>query len=175
MSVNATDIPERFIWATEMLNISPSDNILEIGCGAGLFAEQIAGKLTTGKLMAIDRSSPMLEKAKKRNRKFIDNGRSEFIASDFLSSGLPNSYFNKVVAFNVNFFWKEPAVELEKIKDTLATKGFLYVLYDSPFKIDISAADPIVHKLVENLFDILDVQLKKLQPSSAFCIISKPW
>ena len=47
-----TKIPSRFIWAAGLLDIKPANKILEIGCGAGLLAEQIANKLRTGSLTA---------------------------------------------------------------------------------------------------------------------------
>jgi cyclopropane fatty-acyl-phospholipid synthase-like methyltransferase len=48
--------PERLLWAREVLNIKPNDNILEIGCGAGLMSKLIADRLKTGRLLAIDKS-----------------------------------------------------------------------------------------------------------------------
>lgn len=38
------------------MNIKPADNILEIGCGAGLLAELIACRIETGSFLAIDKS-----------------------------------------------------------------------------------------------------------------------
>lgn len=38
ISCKMTKTPERFVWATALLTINPTDKILEIGCGAGLWA-----------------------------------------------------------------------------------------------------------------------------------------
>ena len=165
-------IHERFKWAVELLDVKPSQNILEIGCGAGLLAEEIASKLTTGKFIAIDKSLPMLEKAKKRNREFIEKGISEFINADFLKSQLPIKFFDTITAFNLNLFWKSPVRELELIKRAIKLKGKLYVFYQAPFEIKITDAKPIQQKLLDNTFEIVDVQLIKLKPTSAFCIIA---
>lgn len=167
-------IPERFVWAAERLDIQPSDRILEIGCGAGLLAEEIAGKLLRGSFVAIDQSPAMLEKAKKRNGKFIEQGISEFLLSNFAKASLPETRFDKIVAFNVNFFWKNPKTALQKIREMLVEEGKLYVLYQSPFEIDLAAAQPVKKKLLENSFDILDIRLKKFSPAAAFCIEAKP-
>lgn len=96
--------PERFIWTADLLDIKATDRILEIGCGAGLLAELIGDKLTEGHFIAVDKSAAMVEKAKKRNKKFIDSGTSRFLISEFSEAELPPSYFDNVVAFNVNFF-----------------------------------------------------------------------
>jgi hypothetical protein len=50
----------------------------------------------------------------------------------------------------------------------------LYVFHQAPFEIKIAEAKPIQQKLLENSFEIVDVQLKKLKPTSAFCIIATP-
>jgi ubiquinone/menaquinone biosynthesis C-methylase UbiE len=173
MANTAGQIPERFKWATALLEIKPSGNILEIGCGAGIFAEQIAGYLTTGKLVAIDRSAPMISKAKKRNQKFIEQGITSFAQSDFLKADLPAGGFDKIVAFNVNFFWKNPAKELLKIKPLLKPGGRLYVFYQLPYEINSEAATPIRQKLLENSFKIIGVHFQQLIPASAFCIIAQ--
>lgn len=167
-------IPDRFLWAAELMNIRPEDNVLEIGCGAGLLAEAIAGRIETGSFMAVDRSVAMIEKAKKRNQKHLDRQISNFVATDFSESRLPSSHFDSIVAFNVIFFWKDPSKELRMIQQALKPGGKLYVYYQAPFEITISAADPVRQNLVQNAFDIIDVKLKKLVPTSSFCIISKP-
>ena len=59
-------VPKRFIWAVDVLGVKPSDHVLEIGCGVGLMAEIIGSKLVDGKLVAIDKSSFMIDKAKRR-------------------------------------------------------------------------------------------------------------
>ena len=78
-----TKTNERFIWAAELLTIKPNNTILEIGCGAGLLAEQIVNRLTGGQFMAIDKSGPMLKKAKQRSKRHIEKGLSKFYNSDF--------------------------------------------------------------------------------------------
>jgi ubiquinone/menaquinone biosynthesis C-methylase UbiE len=162
------------MWALQILGIKPAQQILEIGCGAGLLAEQIAGKLTTGKLVALDKSNAMLEKAKKRNKVFIETGISNFMNVDFLKSQLPEKVFDTVVAFNVPVFWKNPRRELELVTQLVKRTGKLYLFRQEPYEIEISHADPVKQILLNNSFQILDVQVKQLMPTSAICIIAKP-
>jgi ubiquinone/menaquinone biosynthesis C-methylase UbiE len=165
---------ERFTWAAELLSINPSDHILEIGCGAGLLAEEIATRLISGKYLAVDKSAPMLAKAQKRNKEFIGKGIANFIQSDFSTCLLPANSFNKVVAFNVSFFRKNPARELEIIKNVLKPKGKLYVFYQEPFEITLEDAAPVKRTLLENNFTVVKVEIKKLVPTSAYCLIATP-
>lgn len=168
-----TSIPERFIWAVGSMDIKPGDKILEIGCGAGLLAALACDRIETGSFLAIDRSVPMIEKARKRNQKHIERKISDFIHGDFSKSKLPSSHFDKVVAFNVSFFWKAPANELKIIKRILKEDGKLYVFHQAPFEIDLAAAEPIRENLLENGFEITGTKLKKLAPTSAVGVIAK--
>lgn len=166
--------PERFLWAVELLAVRPTDSILEIGCGAGLLAELIAAKLTRGKLVVLDRSAPMVDKARKRNWRFIQKGVFQIIHSDFSKVEIPNTFFDKVVAFNLGFFRKNPVKELQQIKKALKPQGKLFVLYQEPYEIEIEAAKPILQELINNGFEVVDIQVKKLKPTSALCIVSSP-
>ena len=166
--------PERFLWAASLLNVKPGQHILEIGCGVGILAEQICNTLSNGCLTAIDKSAAMVDKAKKRNQAFIENQLASFTIANFKDVSLEQSYYDTIVAFNVNFFWKDARAELESIRRSLKQTGRLFVFYQSPFEIEISAAEPIKENLLLNSFKIIDVELKRLSPASAFCITAIP-
>lgn len=167
-------VNERFIWAAIILDIQPNDRVLEIGCGTGILVDQVAGKLDSGTITAIDRSAAMIRMASKRNALFISGGKVKLRTGDFTKLSFDQSEFSKIAAFNVNFFWKNPEQELEIIRRILQPHGELYIFYQAPYEIDINAADPIKQKLEQSSFEITDTILKQMKPSSAFCIKSKP-
>lgn len=152
------------------MDIKPPDRVLEIGCGAGILVEQMAEKIRSGRITAIDRSAGMISMASKRNARFISAGKVKLITGDFTDSRFQKSEFKKIVAFNVNFFWKDPKQELRIIKKILKPGGELYIFYQAPFDIDITAAEPIKEKLEENYFEITETILKTMKPTSVFCI-----
>src|SRR5918993_3521396 len=100
--VNTSTIPERFVWAAGLLQHSPEENMLEIGCGVGLLVAQIAERITTGRVYALDQSPSRVAKARKRNRGFIDQGKLYLEEAGFMEADLPLSFFHRIVAFNVN-------------------------------------------------------------------------
>lgn len=162
-------INERFLWALELMDLNSSDVILEIGCGTGVLAELMAEKLTKGKLIAIDQSEAMISKAKKKCERFRN---IEFLNTEFLKINYPPESFDKIVSFNVNFFWKNPGEELKLISRLLKPKGRLYIFYQAPYDIDLKISDPVVEILKSNSFGIRDRILKKLKPVSAICIVA---
>jgi SAM-dependent methyltransferase len=74
-------IADRFVWAVEMLELSPSDRLLEIGCGSGVAVSLICDRLSSGRIVAIDRSPAMIRLASKRNRAHLALGKAAFHAA----------------------------------------------------------------------------------------------
>ena len=174
IKVHTSAIPERFVWAAGLLQHSPVENLLEIGCGVGLLVAQIAGTITTGRVYAVDQSPSRLLKARKRNWRFIEEGVVYLEEAGFMEADLPPSFFHRILAFNVNLFFQEPRQELTKIKTLLHPAGKLFLFYQAPFEIDVDAAQPLVKNLESNNFSILDIQWKQLIPTSAICVVAKP-
>ena len=166
-------VPERFLWAAEMMNINQQENILEIGCGAGLLAEQIAEHLIVGCLTAIDKSTSMIEKAIKRNSRFLKSKKVSFENCRFTDFSNKAVFYDKVVAFNVNFFLKNSSKDFDMLKKIMKPKGEIFVFYQAPYEINLDAAKPIVNNLILNDFEVILSEVKKLQPTSAVCVVAK--
>ena len=124
----------RFTWATEVMNIRPTDHILEIGCGAGFAIGPIAEKLKTGHLLAIDRSKTMVNSAWTRNSMYVEAGMVTFQQQDLAELPPGEHRFNKIFAFNVNLFWAERSIthEASLIQSHLKKNGFLFLFYQPP-------------------------------------------
>lgn len=154
-------IPEKFIRALRVIDIQPSENILEIGCGTGLLAALIAEKLTTGKITALDKSKSMMMKTEQRLGHYIDAGRAMVFRKDFADFH-PKEKFDKVIAFSVNFFWKKSEIEFELLKKLMDEQSSLYVFYDAPGKIKPSLIEAMKENLIQASFKISEViDLKK--------------
>src|SRR5690349_16095401 len=107
----ATKIPQRLLWAVEVLAVQPDDQILEIGCGQGVAVSLICEKLGVGKMTAIDQSEKMIETAKHRNQRCVALGRAVFHTVSLGEANFTSGQFNKIFAVNVNVFWLNPAQE----------------------------------------------------------------
>lgn len=124
---------KRVIRAVEALAVRPADQVLEIGCGNGdavsLICERLGGG---GKVLAIDRSTPMIELARQRNQAHLESGKAQFRAIDLVALSVSDR-FDKVFAVNVNTFWRRPVPrELTLIKRLLKPKGSLSLFFESP-------------------------------------------
>ncbi len=164
-------VPERLRWAVETLSVKPDESILEIGCGHGIAAALIAEKLTTGKIVAIDRSEKAIQTAIKRNENHLSSGKLEFHTTSLHEADFGDIRFNKIFAVNVNVFWLTPTKELAVLKKLLSPDGILYLFYEPP----ASKAQEIVDKISRNFqaggFTVRGVLFKELASALGVCII----
>lgn len=164
---------ERFAWALDVLDIHATDTVLEVGCGAGILAEQVVQSLTTGKVTAIDKSEAMIRMASKRNHLWIAEGKVHFVAADFADVSLTEQY-DKIFAFNVSAFWNEPEKALKQIGKYLKNTGKFYLFHQPPIEITKRIAKQAAAQLMKYDFRILTTLFKDLPTASAFCIIAVP-
>jgi cyclopropane fatty-acyl-phospholipid synthase-like methyltransferase len=126
--------PERITAAVEALAVQPDDRVLEIGFGRGVAAQLIAERLTSGHLVALDRSAKATAAAADRNAVAVGRGKVRFLTAS-LGDVDPADLgrFNKVFAVNVNLFWVGPAHrELHLVSQLLEPDGELILYYDPP-------------------------------------------
>ncbi|WP_101524087.1 MULTISPECIES: class I SAM-dependent methyltransferase [Nocardioides] len=125
-------IPPRLRWAVDMMDVQPSDQVLEIGCGPGAGAELICGKLESGKLFAIDRSESGVDRTKRRNAKHVESGRLTVRQIDLATLRVPVKRLNKVFAFNVNLFWvRDCPDEIALLHERVVPGGAVFLFYDA--------------------------------------------
>jgi trans-aconitate methyltransferase len=125
-------IPPRLMWAVDLMDPQPGDNILEIGCGPGAGAELICARLTTGKLFAIDRSESGVDRTRRRNQKYVDAGRLTVRQIDLATLRVPVKRLHKVFAFNVNLFWvRECADEVALLHERVLPGGAVFLFYEA--------------------------------------------
>ncbi len=168
-------IPARFSWALDLLDVLPSDQLLEIGCGPGILLSLVAERLTTGKVTAIDRSSKMVAAALRRNAGHIAAGKVTIIKAALAAAELGGAKFDKIFAFNVNVFWMEPRRELAAIRTLLRPNGTLYLFFDPPSP---AQAAPTVAKLETRLaangFAVQRTEIADIGTGKAVSVVAKP-
>ncbi|HLT12148.1 MAG TPA: methyltransferase [Micromonosporaceae bacterium] len=138
-------IPERVTWAVGRLNLRPTDDVLEIGCGPGIAVALIVPRLEQGTITAIDRSATAIARARERNRAAIDHGTAAFrtVSFEAVSSAADVSSledgrhiepgFDVAFAINVNLFWVRPAhADVDRLVRLLRPKGRLHLIWEPP-------------------------------------------
>lgn len=173
----ASDASERFVWAVDTLAVRPADHLLECGCGHGVAVSLVCERLTTGTILAIDRSPKMIEMAERRNRKHVEAGRARFEAVALENADLGECRFDKIFAFNVAPFWLAPQVAFGIVSKHLAKGGTFYLFWDARHTASGRAGD-LAKKLSERVrlggFSVDRLLTQMLRPVPAVCVIGRP-
>jgi SAM-dependent methyltransferase len=120
---------ERLAWTAEVVAPSASERVLEVGCGHGVLVSLLAGRLTDGVVVGVDRSATMVATAARRNLAAIESGRVRLATAVLTSAELEAASVDVVVSFNVRAFGTPPGVEWDVVDRVLAPDGRVFVAF----------------------------------------------
>jgi ubiquinone/menaquinone biosynthesis C-methylase UbiE len=133
--------------ALALLELSPGQRFLDVGCGTGWAVRYAAGLVgPDGETCGVDLSPGMIERARERSRG-LDNVRFE--QADAAALPFEDDRFDAVLCTNSFHHYPAPAAVLAEIKRVLRPGGALCVL-------DPTADGPIVRAL--------DRRMKRREP-----------
>lgn len=114
-------------WTLDLLEIQPTDTILEVGFGAGRGIKLAAEKARAGRVMGIDLSETMVQVATKRNVQAIRAGRVILKQGDITALPFEDQQFDKVMTIHTFYFWPEPSRITQDLLRVLKPAGRLIV------------------------------------------------
>lgn len=115
---------------SHLLGINPS-KILEVGCGGGRNAGELAKKFPVAKVTAIDYSEVSVDKATEYNKEMISTGRISVKKGDVSDLRLPVDTYDLATAFETIYFW--PGLEncFAEVCRVLKTGGVFMIVNES--------------------------------------------
>ena len=131
-------ISPRVAHYVENLPLRPDMRVLEVGCGPGVAARVISHLLTTGTILAIDRSATAIAAAIAGSADEIASGRLEFRQAAVEDFALKPSdhLFDLAFAMRVGALdGRHPELEakaLARLKAALKADGLLLIDYQPP-------------------------------------------
>lgn len=113
--------------AVALLDVQPTDRVLEVGSGHGRTVQTLAARAPAGFVAGIDFSPAMHTVATRWNRAAIRAGRVRLHLGD--SSALPfrTDEFDKALTVHTIYFWADPALHLGELWRVLRPGGRLVV------------------------------------------------
>lgn len=111
------------LWTVSLLEIQPTDDILEIGFGAGRAVELAAAQATNGHITGIDLSQAMVRVASRRNARAMRAGRVTLRRGDATTLPFPAAQFDKILSIHTFYFWPDPLHTLSEIFRVLKPGG----------------------------------------------------
>jgi SAM-dependent methyltransferase len=110
--------------AIEMLGVSSGDRVLDMGCGPGTLAREIAQRTDAGLVVGVDASRPMLAAAARRTR----DGSVAYVRADAGALPFRAENFDAVCCFAVLHLIEHPQRALDEMVRVLAPGGRLALL-----------------------------------------------
>lgn len=127
------DAAERLRWAVERLAVRPGERLYEIGCGHGVAVALLSAGSGAGRIVACDRSVPMVEAARRRNAAAIAAGRVAIHHGAVEALACGDEGFDTVFACNVPPFLRgDPAPVLTAVSRLLTPGGRLCLFHGAP-------------------------------------------
>lgn len=116
------------LWAVRLINVQPTDRILEIGFGPGIAIQEMAKRVPNGYILGIDCSELMLIRATERNCQAIQEGRVELRHANVSHLPAIEIPFDKILAINNIMYWPHRIASFQGLRNTLNPGGVLYVI-----------------------------------------------
>jgi ubiquinone/menaquinone biosynthesis C-methylase UbiE len=116
---------QRNSWVASLLDVQPTDRILEIGFGPGRAIAELSRRVgSSGHVYGIDRSDVMLRQATRRNAAATRAGRVT-LTQGTVEEPPPalDGPFDAILAVNSLAFWTAPAERLEDLHRRLTPGG----------------------------------------------------
>lgn len=104
-----------------------NERILEIGFGTGLLINKIASVMESGIVTGVDFSDTMVSIAKRKNRKYIKDGRVKIHHGNFNETDFKEISFDKIFSINTVYFWESPTETVSRIISLLKPGGAVYI------------------------------------------------
>jgi cyclopropane fatty-acyl-phospholipid synthase-like methyltransferase len=152
MTPGSSALSSRLRAVADALPLRPGLRVLEIGCGPGALAREIARRIGDGHVLAIDRSAKAIAQALAASHPEIAAGRLSFrrMSSEELELEPGEPPYDIAVAIRVGALdGRHPAAgekSLPRIRSALVPHGRLFVDGGSPLReITLTDAPPAPH------------------------------
>jgi SAM-dependent methyltransferase len=162
-------------WAVELLDVQPTDRVIELGCGPGVAVAALATRASRGLVVGVDHSPVMIRQARRRNRAAIRAGRVRLVHAPVqdLSSG--DGPFDAALAVNTLGMWPDPAARLRELARLLRPGGRIALVSQprcpgATAATSATAAKELADLLTGAGFERLRTDLLDLDPPAA-CVL----
>jgi len=109
----------------ELMDIQPSDCILDLGCGTGWASRRMAKVATAGEVIGLDVADEMLRRAEQTSGGFKNIryvwGSAEKIPAD-------DKYFSKVLSVESFYYYADQGKALDELRRVMAPGAKLFIL-----------------------------------------------
>ncbi len=109
----------------ERMRLGRDENVLDIGCGAGWLARQLAARVPEGRVVGMDISDKMVRRARRANPDLV---QVMFIVGGADEIPWEGNFFTRVISVESAYYWPAPAQGIREIFRVLRDEGSAWIL-----------------------------------------------
>jgi len=165
-------------WIITLLNLQPSDRVLEIGFGTGKTLEKIAKIVKAGKIYGVELSNTMIDVASRKLKDKISLGLIKLYKDN--SENLPflDNSFNKIFSVHTVYFWENLNRVFSQLFRVSSVGGITAIYFVSPIlapseEFHEYSQTEIVQGLTAVGYKNIQIQKKKFGKQNGICILAK--
>lgn len=115
-------------WAVELLDVRPTDRVLEIGFGPGIAVRELTKRASRGRVIGVDHSELMVRLARRRNAKAVCQGIVELRRGPVEELPKSDVLFDCVLAVNTMGFWRDQDAVLARLRELMRLGGRIAIV-----------------------------------------------
>ncbi|MEO6082295.1 MAG: class I SAM-dependent methyltransferase [Umezawaea sp.] len=167
---------QRNTWAVSLLDVRPTDRVLEIGFGPGVAIAAFANRATRGQVFGIDHSRVMVRRATRRNAAAVRAHRVHLTHASVERLPSFGDPLDAILAVNTVGFWPDPVERLRELRHLLRPAGRIALISQprSPGATTARAAQELQDALTQAGFAHLRVETLELDPPVACVLADNP-
>jgi ubiquinone/menaquinone biosynthesis C-methylase UbiE len=109
----------------EKMRLVPTDNVLDVGCGAGGLSRRLAKLVPEGRVVGMDISDEMIRHARRAS---VDSENLLFVAGEVEEIPWEPNFFSHAISVESSYYWPDPATGIRELFRVLRPGGSAWIL-----------------------------------------------
>ncbi|MGD0364421.1 MAG: class I SAM-dependent methyltransferase [Bryobacteraceae bacterium] len=118
-------------WGLTHVSIGRAFTVLDVGCGGGRTIEKLAALAAKGSIYGVDYAKGSVAASRAKNARAIAAGRVQIEEASVSRLPFPDDKFDLVTAVETQYYWPDPARDMQEILRVLKPGGTLIVILES--------------------------------------------
>ena len=111
--------------AVELMQLTPADTILDVGCGSGWLSRILAARVPQGRVAGMDISDEMIRRAREQSAAFPN---VEFLVGAVDAIPWQADFFTHAISVESSYYWPDPAKGIREIHRVLRPGGSAWIV-----------------------------------------------
>jgi len=107
------------------MELTATDNVLDVGCGSGWLSRRIAGVVTEGRVVGMDISDEMIRIARRNS---LPHDNLLFVTGEVAEIPWEPNFFTHAISVESSYYWPSPAAGAKEILRVLRPGGSAWML-----------------------------------------------